>query len=315
MKYIIISILLFDMYAFSKTEVWGYLYENEESFFPDKSIITDIAHYRAQIITDGELNNPISTPPYVANASDNIRRHLVITGTHGGKELFHYYLHSELPIKTNIINNIVLASDSYDGIQINFEGIGEQDGIAFLNFLIDLKSSLPDEKIFSVAVMARWDSHKKKNPMDAYDYRFIGKIADRVIIMAYDEHWSSGSPGPIASLPWCEKIFRHALKNIPKEKIIMGIPLYGRAWMPKKVPILSKHKEINKKLNQLKIKSNETISGGSFSFKEDRIIHVHHETIESLKKKQLLYLSYPIGGTAYWRIGQEPDGFWESFKN
>ena len=61
------------------------------------------------------------------------------------------------------------------------------------------KKALPPGKIFSVAVMARWAEHKQKNPSDAFDYPFIGMIADRVIVMAYDEHYRGGGPGPIIS--------------------------------------------------------------------------------------------------------------------
>ena len=42
--------------------------------------------------------------------------------------------------------------------------------------------------------MARWAEHKQKNPRDAFDYPLIGRIADRVIIMAYDEHYRTGLP-------------------------------------------------------------------------------------------------------------------------
>ena len=52
--------------------------------------------------------------------------------------------------------------------------------------------------------------------------------------MAYDEHWSSSTPGPVASLPWCERVGAYAISTIPVEKLVMGVPFYGRAWQDKK---------------------------------------------------------------------------------
>ena len=111
-----------------------------------------------------------------------------------------------LPFRDRIIADIVERSKPFDGVQIDFESISKEDGTNFLNFLAAVKKALPKDKLFSVAVMARWESYKQKNPSDAFDYPFVAMIADRVIVMAYDEHYRSGEAGPIASLPWCEKI-------------------------------------------------------------------------------------------------------------
>ena len=212
-----------------------------------------------------------------------------------------------LTILTYIII-IVKISKNFEGVQIDFEGINQRDGTNFLNFLCDLKQSLPKDKILSVAVMARWKNHKKLYPMDAYDYSIIGRIADRVIIMAYDEHYRTGSPGPIASLSWCQKIYEHALDTIPKNKIIMGIPFYGRAWQ--QLPKVSKYSDIEKLIKNNNLKTSlDTIDGGSFEI--NGIINIHYETLKSLISKRNFYFSNPIKGVAYWRISQEPKNFWE----
>ncbi len=53
--------------------------------------------------------------------------------------------------------------------------------------------------------------------------------------MAYDEHWSGSTPGPVASLAWCAKVADYATSAIDSDKIVMGLPLYGRAWQDKKL--------------------------------------------------------------------------------
>ena len=308
----ILCILMISFSASANNEVWAYLMKGEESFYPKKSSITDIAHFDLKVKKDGTLTESLTKPPALNNLDTSVRHHLVITAPYNA-DLFHHYLDKELPFRSNIIRSIVEKSRFFDGIQIDFEGIHSDDGTAFINFLIFLKSALPKDKILSVAVMARWESYMKKYPMDAYNYKLIGKIADRVIVMAYDEHYRTGKAGPIASEAWCSKIFNHALKSIPNKKIIMGIPLYGRAWQDDVKPKVSKQIDVNNELekrNLMTKKNPET--GGSFSYKETITVNVFHETLESIKNKQALYLAQPIQGLAYWRIGQEPDNFWKS---
>jgi spore germination protein len=43
-----------------------------------------------------------------------------------------------------------------------------------------------------------------------YDYRAHAKVADRVRIMAYDEHAPGGAPGPIAPYGWVEQVVAYA---------------------------------------------------------------------------------------------------------
>ena len=290
-------------------EIWAYLMQGEESLFPAQSGITDIAHFSASIQADGTLKNRLATLPTLPKAPTHARRHLVITAP-WNPDLYHHYLQPELPFRDRIIQEIVKHSQPYDGIQIDFEGIDDRDGTAFLNFLIQLKKALPEDKIFSVALMARWAEHKQKNPRDAFDYPLIGRIVDRVIIMAYDEHYRTGPPGPIASLDWCKPIFSHALATIPKEKIIMGIPLYGRAWQTQTLAKAYKNRELQAELSNRAISPKTNAAyGGQYSFHETIRIDVFYETIESIRAKQAYYMSQPIGGTAYWRIGQEPAAF------
>ena len=57
--------------------------------------------------------------------------------------------------------------------------------------------------------------------------------------------------------------------------------------------------------------SNDWKNGGSYSYSETVEIDVHFETFQSLEAKLNLYAQRPIRGVAFWRIGQEPPGFWE----
>lgn len=295
-------------------EVWAYLMKGEEHFFPAQSPITDIACFSAQVDGNGNLKGGHLRPPALTGAGTETRYHLVVT-IPWNTTLAHIYLNPELPFRNRIIASIVERSKPFNGVQIDFESVNKADGTAYLNFLAAVKKALPKGKIFSVAVMARWAEHKQKNPDDAFDYAFIGMIADRVIVMAYDEHYRGGGPGPIASLPWCEKIASYARSTINPGKVVMGIPLYGRGWQTPTLARAYKNSEVVEELQKKGMKSSwHPETGGTYSFTETATVTVHYETTQSLDAKLNLYRRHPIRGVAYWRIGQEPDGFWKQLK-
>lgn len=66
---------------------------------------------------------------------------------------------------------------------------------------------------------------------DTFDLSEIEKRVDGVILMAYDEHWSSADPGPIASQDWFIDGVTAALNEVPKEKLIVALGNYGYDWM------------------------------------------------------------------------------------
>jgi spore germination protein len=49
--------------------------------------------------------------------------------------------------------------------------------------------------------------------------------------MAYDYHWSTSAPGPIAPVGWVRDVLDYALAHIPAQKLQLGIPLYGYDWV------------------------------------------------------------------------------------
>ena len=318
MKHMLIAPLLFLLALSGQAkpcpEVWAYLMKGEEKYFPEQSPITDVACFSAKVDGDGHLQGGHLRPPALPGASPGTRYHLVAT-LPWNSTLAHIYLNPELPFRSRIIADLLERSKPFDGVQIDFESVSKADGTAYLNFLAAVKKALPKEKLFTVAVMARWAGHKQKNPNDAFDYPFIGMIADRVIIMAYDEHYSGGGPGPVASIPWCEPIYAYALKTIDPDKLVMGIPLYGRGWQTPSLARAYKNPEITAELRKKGIQPfHDSQTGGSYSFTETVTLKVHYETLQSLDAKMLLYAQHPIRGVAFWRIGQEPAEFWNRIK-
>ena len=61
----------------------------------------------------------------------------------------------------------------------------------------------------------------------------IAQLCDRVIVMAFDEHWLSSQAGPLASADWFADILEQRRKGDPAGKAACGrIGNYGYDWLP-----------------------------------------------------------------------------------
>lgn len=309
---LLLSLISSSLLAGSFPETWGYLMKGEESSLPARSSLTDIACFSASVDEDGNLTGGALQPPSLPGGASALRSHLVVTFP-WNMTLSHIYLNPELPFYHRILSGIVQRSAPFQGVQIDIESVSSKDRVAFQSFLVAVKKALPHGKVFSVAVPARWDAYARTNPEDPFNYAFINQVADRVVVMAYDEHHRTGAAGPIASLPWCQKIYAHALRTIDPDKLIMGIPLYGRSWQSPSFAKAYKNPDILRELRAKNIRPvTDWKTGGTYSFEETVSVQVYFETPESLAAKMNLYAVRPICGVAFWRISQEPQGFWET---
>ncbi|HUA98804.1 MAG TPA: glycosyl hydrolase family 18 protein [Terracidiphilus sp.] len=64
----------------------------------------------------------------------------------------------------------------------------------------------------------------------AYDLEAIAKSVDMVCLMTYDQQTRWTMPGPVAGWQWTVDNLNYALKYVPKDKLALGIPLYGYHW-------------------------------------------------------------------------------------
>lgn len=132
----------------------------------------------------------------------------------------------------------------YDGVNIDYESKLSSTKDHFSDFLTELKEELGDDRILACTVEARTppESLYKDVPkviLYANDFKVIGKVCDTVEIMAYDQQRAdlklneskSGVPYmPVADVDWVEKVVKLALKDIPENKIMLGIPTYGHHY-------------------------------------------------------------------------------------
>ena len=64
----------------------------------------------------------------------------------------------------------------------------------------------------------------------AYDIEALAKSVDLLCLMTYDQNTRWTMPGPVAGWDWTVENLNYALKTVPREKLSLGIPVYGYHW-------------------------------------------------------------------------------------
>jgi spore germination protein YaaH len=133
----------------------------------------------------------------------------------------------------------IMKKYGFSDLNIDIENISEASDEARLNFtrfIRKVKNNLSENGIPSLTVEITGSDVIKKKLIDVEE---LAKIADHIVIMAYDYHHpGSMVTGPVSPLYGMSTVaeydvdttIKEALRIIPKEKIILGIPLYGYEW-------------------------------------------------------------------------------------
>lgn len=114
-----------------------------------------------------------------------------------------------------------------------------QDG-GFGGIVMDFKS-MPDEAIdgfvdFVRGLRATFTAAGREVHvvLPAYETRFetaqLAAVADRVILLAYDEHWEGGVAGPLAAQGWFEAQLDQHFEVVPGSKIVVAVGSYAVDW-------------------------------------------------------------------------------------
>jgi len=221
------------------------------------------------------------------------------------------------------INNLInfMKNSWFSGINIDLEGVNISNREKF-NLLIAEIAAVFREYGYhlGLSIPAKSENNKDSTWSGAYNYGELGELADEVMIMAYDYHWSGGPAGPVAPLFWVQDVIDYAIIEIPPEKIYLGIALYGYDWeinSDKSAEGLS-YLQIKNLLDRYhaRIEWDQESWSPYFSYRKDSKQHeVWFENQESIKKKIEVSREFQLAGVAFWRLGLEDVRIWKLLDN
>lgn len=205
-----------------------------------------------------------------------------------------------------------------EGINLDFEYIREECGDSYVQFVRELSIACrKNQLVFSIDVPVPMDFNQH------FDRKELGTVADYLIIMGYDEHYVGSDAGSVASIGFEENGIIGTLEEVPKEKIISGVPFYTRIWYT----AVNEDGSVSVDSEAIGMDTvDRTLEtyGVTISWQEDTaqyyaswytqdgvLCEIWLEEEESLARKARLVKEYDLGGIAAWALGFERDSVWE----
>ncbi len=117
-----------------------------------------------------------------------------------------------------------------DGINLDFENMYQSDRDVYSKFVEEMADMCHSiGRVLSVDV-TKYEATSPTYSL-CYDRKTIAKHADYVMLMAYDQNgtWST-TAGSVADIPWTTNALEITLKEVPANKLVLGVPFYARIW-------------------------------------------------------------------------------------
>jgi spore germination protein len=218
-----------------------------------------------------------------------------------------------------ITKAISLAIDNkYIGWDIDWEQKNINDKKAFSDFILYVSQEFHKNNLkLIVTVQAKTDETNNNDTNSTEDWKALSKAADQIRIMAYDFHYDQSDAGAITPLSDLEQVLDYAVTTMLKDKIVIGVPLYGYDWDNKNgesVQYEDAMDRINKNSGTVTRDSESEELTGQYG----TLINPH--TLWFLDQKsvlRILYIAdnYGISNISFWRLGGEDSALWTIIKN
>jgi spore germination protein YaaH len=212
----------------------------------------------------------------------------------------------------------LVVREGYIGIDIDYEDLSATSRIHFSDFLRELSANLHrNRKLLSVSVHPKTSDQGSDQRNVAQDYRAIGAAADEVRIMTYDYHWATSRPGPVAPAGWVDDVVAYTVRHVPKDKVIMGIPLFGYDWVHGGAgkPVTWAQVQALARTHRVAVTHDDTSKASWFTYTDQGRRHtVWFDDTDGMAVKLRLARAYGVAGVFLWRLGGESPEMWRLLK-
>lgn len=221
------------------------------------------------------------------------------------------------------IDNVVTLMQDYgfDGVNIDTEYINVADRDKLSMLIKELKTAFADQGyVLTISIPGKMSDDPNNSWSGPFDYAAIGQYADEVVVMMYLEHGYPGSPpGPISSVGFIEKILQFTVTQIPADKIVAAVPVFGSDFSldgkDSKSLYLSYDQVMKRaKANNAMVIFDDKSKTPMFRYTDTlgQQREVWFENAESMAYKMDIINKWNLNGIALWRMGMEDPLAWDS---
>ncbi|HWA82424.1 MAG TPA: glycosyl hydrolase family 18 protein, partial [Fimbriimonadaceae bacterium] len=206
-----------------------------------------------------------------------------------------------------------LRKNQFDGLNIDFEALDTADYDRLPSFLALLQKTLREANLgLSIDLEAGNEDLR---------IRKLAQNVDLVIVMAYDDHYEEGPPGPIAPIQWSEQVLDKYADAVPSNELVLGVGSYAYDW-PKgqKADSISYQAALKaaegyrdeEKPSDV-IALDDTSANTYFTYDDEDNVHHDVWVLDGISAFNQWKLARPLGvrGSALWALGTEDPSIWK----
>lgn len=327
-----ISAVKVSAHEYAMTYLYGGTTTQYENYVENTGNVLDcVSPDYFDIHSDGSLNASRIDSSFVSSMHAKNKQVVPFISNHWDRELGVTALENTEGLTTQIAQ--MVSNYNLDGVSVDIENVSHLHRDAYTNFVKRLRDKMPG-KIISVAVAAN-PNNWQTGWHGCYDYAKLAQYSNYLMIMGYDESYSGGPAGPVASSSFTENSILYALKYTTADKLVLGMPFYGRYW--KEGEAVSGHgitamdiENLIQNYQTTKVYHPDlqtaqltlTLSEGETMPKiwggrtlTPGVYDIWYDDLTSTKHKLDLVEKYSLKGSGSWALGQENTIIWSEYAN
>ncbi len=213
--------------------------------------------------------------------------------------------------RLKFIHSLLNALVRYNmqGVNIDFEDLDEKTDELLIAFQKELYGLLHRRGYLVSQDIA------PLNP--DYNLRELQKHNDYLVVMAYDQHFSTSAAGPVAAHGWVESIVSSITDVVPPEKVILGLPAYGYDWPrgSEGTDVTYQEALVTATESEGKVTFDPTDYNLSYTYFDDNdSLHAVYFADAATAFNEMRTASrYSVVSFALWRLGSEDTRLWRFY--
>jgi peptidoglycan-N-acetylglucosamine deacetylase len=144
----------------------------------------------------------------------------------------------------------------------------------------------------------------------AYPTREFFPAVDFVLVMLYDEHWSTSAPGPVATPDWVRRTLGQRIADVGADHIVAALPLYGYLWRGNRPAEALAYADAQRAAAEASVAIARDPASGSLHAVQPGAWELWSSDAVLLRALRDEVAALGVTRIALWRLGQEDPAVW-----